>query len=163
MPFIISPLHYLSVSQAQILFFLVLMVSFANYFVGTIIPHGVEKQARGVFGYRSMFKLLTTIYCSESSFKRIFSWFTFFVISPCVYIFCLATVMNSSSLFCIFSDNINLIVRFILEREKHLLFNSCWWGHLFDFVCPEHYGGSSMTDERYFLKVTPLLPAKFEI
>uniref|UniRef100_A0A669B790 Solute carrier family 12 member 10, tandem duplicate 1 n=1 Tax=Oreochromis niloticus TaxID=8128 RepID=A0A669B790_ORENI len=40
-------------TKAQILFFLVLMVSFANYFVGTIIPHSVEKQGRGVFGYRS--------------------------------------------------------------------------------------------------------------
>ncbi|KAM4565169.1 solute carrier family 12 member 10, tandem duplicate 1 isoform 1-T1 [Fundulus diaphanus] len=39
-------------SKTQILFFLVLLVSFANYFVGTLIPPGIEKQAVGVFGYR---------------------------------------------------------------------------------------------------------------
>ncbi|XP_045919774.1 solute carrier family 12 member 3-like [Micropterus dolomieu] len=40
-------------SKTQILFFAVIMVSFANYFVGTIIPPGPEKQAQGIFGYRS--------------------------------------------------------------------------------------------------------------
>ncbi|MEQ2309228.1 hypothetical protein AMECASPLE_036396, partial [Ameca splendens] len=39
-------------SKAQILFFLVLLVSFANYFVGTVIPPSIEKQAFGIFGYR---------------------------------------------------------------------------------------------------------------
>uniref|UniRef100_A0A3B3V6H0 Solute carrier family 12 member 10, tandem duplicate 1 n=1 Tax=Poecilia latipinna TaxID=48699 RepID=A0A3B3V6H0_9TELE len=39
-------------SKAQILFFLVLMVSFANYFVGTVIPPKVDEQAAGIFGYR---------------------------------------------------------------------------------------------------------------
>ncbi|XP_015256756.1 PREDICTED: solute carrier family 12 member 3-like [Cyprinodon variegatus] len=39
-------------SKTQILFFLVLLVSFANYFVGTLIPPGIEKQAVGIFGYR---------------------------------------------------------------------------------------------------------------
>uniref|UniRef100_M3ZFE5 Solute carrier family 12 member 10, tandem duplicate 1 n=1 Tax=Xiphophorus maculatus TaxID=8083 RepID=M3ZFE5_XIPMA len=39
-------------SKAQILFFLVLLVSFANYFVGTVIPPNVDKQAIGIFGYR---------------------------------------------------------------------------------------------------------------
>uniref|UniRef100_A0A3Q2T4N5 Solute carrier family 12 member 3 n=1 Tax=Fundulus heteroclitus TaxID=8078 RepID=A0A3Q2T4N5_FUNHE len=38
--------------ESKILFFLVLLVSFANYFVGTVIPPGIEKQAVGVFGYR---------------------------------------------------------------------------------------------------------------
>lgn len=40
-------------SQTQILFFLVLMVSFINYFVGTLIPATPQKQSIGVFGYRS--------------------------------------------------------------------------------------------------------------
>ncbi|XP_010764430.1 solute carrier family 12 member 10, tandem duplicate 1, partial [Notothenia coriiceps] len=40
-------------SKAQILFFLVLLVSFANYFVGTFIPPAPEKQAQGFFGYHS--------------------------------------------------------------------------------------------------------------
>ncbi|KAK5600793.1 hypothetical protein CRENBAI_009955 [Crenichthys baileyi] len=39
-------------SKTQILFFLVLLVSFANYFVGTVIPPSIEKQAFGIFGYR---------------------------------------------------------------------------------------------------------------
>ncbi|XP_078792484.1 solute carrier family 12 member 3-like [Oryzias latipes] len=39
-------------SKTQILFFIVLLVSFANYLVGTIIPQSVEKQAVGIFGYR---------------------------------------------------------------------------------------------------------------
>ncbi|XP_034005971.1 solute carrier family 12 member 10, tandem duplicate 1 [Trematomus bernacchii] len=40
-------------SKAQILFFLVLLVSFANYFVGTFIPPSPEKQAQGFFSYHS--------------------------------------------------------------------------------------------------------------
>ncbi|XP_027143336.1 solute carrier family 12 member 10, tandem duplicate 1 [Larimichthys crocea] len=40
-------------SKTQILFFIVLLVSFANYLVGTIIPPIPEKQAVGIFGYRS--------------------------------------------------------------------------------------------------------------
>ncbi|KAK5858606.1 hypothetical protein PBY51_002735 [Eleginops maclovinus] len=40
-------------SKAQILFFVVLLVSFANYFVGTFIPPSIEKQAQGIFSYRS--------------------------------------------------------------------------------------------------------------
>ncbi|XP_008433393.1 solute carrier family 12 member 3-like isoform X2 [Poecilia reticulata] len=39
-------------SKTQILFFLALMVSFANYIIGTVIPPTVEKQAIGIFGYR---------------------------------------------------------------------------------------------------------------
>ncbi|XP_039996550.1 solute carrier family 12 member 10, tandem duplicate 1 isoform X2 [Xiphias gladius] len=38
-------------SKAQIVFFIVLLVSFSNYFVGTIIPPSQEKQAQGIFGY----------------------------------------------------------------------------------------------------------------
>ncbi|XP_056598953.1 solute carrier family 12 member 3-like [Triplophysa dalaica] len=40
-------------SKAQILFFLVLMVSFINYFVGTVIPATPKKQSMGFFSYRS--------------------------------------------------------------------------------------------------------------
>uniref|UniRef100_A0A7N6BZG2 Solute carrier family 12 member 10, tandem duplicate 1 n=1 Tax=Anabas testudineus TaxID=64144 RepID=A0A7N6BZG2_ANATE len=40
-------------SKTQILFFIVLMVSFSNYLVGTFISHGPEKEAQGIFGYRS--------------------------------------------------------------------------------------------------------------
>ncbi|XP_066504942.1 solute carrier family 12 member 10, tandem duplicate 1 [Hoplias malabaricus] len=40
-------------SKTQILFFLVLMVTFINYFVGTVIPATPEKQAMGFFNYRA--------------------------------------------------------------------------------------------------------------
>ncbi|XP_034412678.1 solute carrier family 12 member 3-like [Cyclopterus lumpus] len=38
-------------SKAQILFFIVLLVSLANYLVGTFLPSDQEKQAQGIFGY----------------------------------------------------------------------------------------------------------------
>uniref|UniRef100_A0A8B9L2M0 Solute carrier family 12 member 3 n=1 Tax=Astyanax mexicanus TaxID=7994 RepID=A0A8B9L2M0_ASTMX len=40
-------------SKVNILFFLVLMVTFANYFVGTVIPATPEEQAMGFFNYRA--------------------------------------------------------------------------------------------------------------
>ncbi|XP_072551839.1 solute carrier family 12 member 3 isoform X2 [Salminus brasiliensis] len=40
-------------SKAQVLFFMVIMVSFANYIVGTIIPATPQKQAKGFFSYRA--------------------------------------------------------------------------------------------------------------
>uniref|UniRef100_A0A8D0AWG4 Solute carrier family 12 member 3 n=1 Tax=Sander lucioperca TaxID=283035 RepID=A0A8D0AWG4_SANLU len=40
-------------SKAQILFFLVIMVSFASYIVGTIIPASTQKQAKGFFSYKA--------------------------------------------------------------------------------------------------------------
>uniref|UniRef100_A0A3Q4GE05 Solute carrier family 12 member 10, tandem duplicate 1 n=1 Tax=Neolamprologus brichardi TaxID=32507 RepID=A0A3Q4GE05_NEOBR len=40
-------------SSFLILFFLVLLVSLSNYFVGTFIPPNIEKQAQGIFGYRT--------------------------------------------------------------------------------------------------------------
>ncbi|KAK5868061.1 hypothetical protein PBY51_012506 [Eleginops maclovinus] len=40
-------------SKAQVLFFLVIMVSFVNYIVGTIIPASPEKQAKGFFSYKA--------------------------------------------------------------------------------------------------------------
>ncbi|KAG7221458.1 hypothetical protein INR49_017227 [Caranx melampygus] len=40
-------------SKAQILFFVVLLVSFSNYFVGTFLPPTTDKQAQGILGYHS--------------------------------------------------------------------------------------------------------------
>ncbi|XP_061878416.1 solute carrier family 12 member 3 [Entelurus aequoreus] len=40
-------------SKAQIVFFLVIMVSFVSYVVGTIIPASPHKQAKGFFSYKS--------------------------------------------------------------------------------------------------------------
>ncbi|KAM6300383.1 solute carrier family 12 member 3 isoform 2-T2 [Aegotheles albertisi] len=40
-------------AKAQILFFLVILVSFINYLVGTVIPATDEKQAKGFFSYRA--------------------------------------------------------------------------------------------------------------
>ncbi|XP_037832497.1 solute carrier family 12 member 3-like isoform X3 [Kryptolebias marmoratus] len=39
-------------SSTQMFFFLVLLISFANYLVGTVIPPNTEKQSIGIFGYR---------------------------------------------------------------------------------------------------------------
>ena len=39
-------------SQAQVLFFLVIMVSFGNYLVGTLIPPSEDKASKGFFSYR---------------------------------------------------------------------------------------------------------------
>lgn len=49
--FRLSP--FTPVFQTQILFFIVLIISFSNYLVGTFISHQPEKQAQGIFGYRS--------------------------------------------------------------------------------------------------------------
>ncbi|RLW01324.1 hypothetical protein DV515_00008199 [Chloebia gouldiae] len=40
-------------AKAQILFFLVILISFINYLVGTVIPATAEKQAKGFFSYRA--------------------------------------------------------------------------------------------------------------
>ncbi|XP_025026282.1 solute carrier family 12 member 3 [Python bivittatus] len=40
-------------AKAQVLFFVVIMISFINYIVGTIIPATEEKQAKGFFSYRA--------------------------------------------------------------------------------------------------------------
>ncbi|XP_065111080.2 solute carrier family 12 member 10, tandem duplicate 1 [Paramisgurnus dabryanus] len=40
-------------SKTQILFFMVIMVSFINYFVGTVIPATPKKQSIGFFSYQS--------------------------------------------------------------------------------------------------------------
>uniref|UniRef100_A0A3Q3FZ43 Solute carrier family 12 member 3 n=1 Tax=Kryptolebias marmoratus TaxID=37003 RepID=A0A3Q3FZ43_KRYMA len=38
--------------ESSMFFFLVLLISFANYLVGTVIPPNTEKQSIGIFGYR---------------------------------------------------------------------------------------------------------------
>uniref|UniRef100_A0A8C7XLL7 Solute carrier family 12 member 3 n=1 Tax=Oryzias sinensis TaxID=183150 RepID=A0A8C7XLL7_9TELE len=40
-------------SKVKIFFFLVMMVAFTNYIVGTVLPQSIEKQARGLFGYKA--------------------------------------------------------------------------------------------------------------
>ncbi|KAM4614530.1 solute carrier family 12 member 3 [Discoglossus pictus] len=40
-------------AKAQVLFFIVIMISFVNYLIGTIIPATEEKQAKGFFSYRA--------------------------------------------------------------------------------------------------------------
>lgn len=40
-------------AKAQVLFFIVIMVSFVNYLVGTVIPATDEKKAKGFFSYRA--------------------------------------------------------------------------------------------------------------
>uniref|UniRef100_A0A3B3WZI8 Amino acid permease/ SLC12A domain-containing protein n=1 Tax=Poecilia mexicana TaxID=48701 RepID=A0A3B3WZI8_9TELE len=65
-------------SKTQILFFLVLLVSFANYFVGTVIPPKVDKQAVGIFGYRGdifVENLTPDWRGSEGSFFQMFAIF----------------------------------------------------------------------------------------
>ncbi|KAM4808019.1 solute carrier family 12 member 3-like [Rhinophrynus dorsalis] len=39
-------------AKAQVIFFFVIMVSFASYFVGTLIPASEEKQSKGFFNYQ---------------------------------------------------------------------------------------------------------------
>uniref|UniRef100_A0A8C5SB93 Solute carrier family 12 member 3 n=1 Tax=Laticauda laticaudata TaxID=8630 RepID=A0A8C5SB93_LATLA len=40
-------------AKAQVVFFFVIMVSFINYFIGTLIPASPERMAKGYFSYRS--------------------------------------------------------------------------------------------------------------
>nr|XP_006114792.1 solute carrier family 12 member 3 [Pelodiscus sinensis] len=40
-------------AKAQVLFFIVIMISFINYVVGTVMPASEEKQAKGFFSYRA--------------------------------------------------------------------------------------------------------------
>ncbi|KAI7814322.1 putative solute carrier family 12 [Triplophysa rosa] len=65
-------------SKAQILFFLVLMVSFTNYVVGTVIPATPKKQSMGFFSYRSeifLENLFPDWRGPDGSFFRIFAIF----------------------------------------------------------------------------------------
>uniref|UniRef100_A0A670ZLQ8 Solute carrier family 12 member 3 n=1 Tax=Pseudonaja textilis TaxID=8673 RepID=A0A670ZLQ8_PSETE len=40
-------------AKAQVVFFFVIMVSFVNYFIGTLIPASSERMAKGYFSYRN--------------------------------------------------------------------------------------------------------------
>ncbi|KAH0626304.1 hypothetical protein JD844_001216 [Phrynosoma platyrhinos] len=40
-------------AKAQVVFFFVIMISFINYFIGTLIPASPERMAKGYFSYRS--------------------------------------------------------------------------------------------------------------
>nr|XP_054603541.1 solute carrier family 12 member 3-like [Nothobranchius furzeri] len=65
-------------SKAQILFFLVLLISLASYFAGTIIPPPPEKQAVGLFGYQGdifVENLTPNWRGSEGSFFQMFAIF----------------------------------------------------------------------------------------
>ncbi|XP_077451747.1 solute carrier family 12 member 3 [Stigmatopora argus] len=65
-------------SKAQILFFLVIMVSFSGYIVGTIIPVSPQKQAKGFFSYKvDIFKtnFVPNWRGNEGSFFGMFSIF----------------------------------------------------------------------------------------
>ncbi|NP_001128603.2 solute carrier family 12 member 10, tandem duplicate 3 [Danio rerio] len=65
-------------AKAQILFFIALLISLANYFVGTLLPPTPEKQAVGFFGYRAEIfvdNLLPSFRGKDGSFFRMFSIF----------------------------------------------------------------------------------------
>uniref|UniRef100_A0AAQ5Y294 Solute carrier family 12 member 3 n=1 Tax=Amphiprion ocellaris TaxID=80972 RepID=A0AAQ5Y294_AMPOC len=76
-------------SKAQILFFLVIMVSFVNYIVGTIIPASPEKQSKGFFSYRADIFAANFVpdwRGPEGSFFGMFSIF-FPSATGCIYLF----------------------------------------------------------------------------
>ncbi|XP_052002576.1 solute carrier family 12 member 3-like [Xyrauchen texanus] len=65
-------------AKAQILFFIAIMLSLINYFVGTFIPPTKEKQAVGFFGYRSEIffdNLLPSFRGKDGYFFRMFAIF----------------------------------------------------------------------------------------
>ncbi|XP_063043376.1 solute carrier family 12 member 3-like [Engraulis encrasicolus] len=65
-------------SKAQVFFFVVLLISFVNYFVGTVIPASEEKQATGFFSYRKdifVSNLLPDWRGPDSGFFQMFSIF----------------------------------------------------------------------------------------
>uniref|UniRef100_A0A8C1HZE8 Solute carrier family 12 member 10, tandem duplicate 3 n=1 Tax=Cyprinus carpio carpio TaxID=630221 RepID=A0A8C1HZE8_CYPCA len=65
-------------AKAQILFFIALLLSLVNYFVGTVIPPSTEKQAMGFFGYRAEIfveNLLPSFRGKDGSFFRMFAIF----------------------------------------------------------------------------------------
>nr|XP_055188416.1 solute carrier family 12 member 3 isoform X1 [Nyctereutes procyonoides] len=65
-------------SKAQVLFFLVIMVSFANYLVGTLIPPSEDKASKGFFSYRGdifVQNLVPDWRGAEGSFFGMFSIF----------------------------------------------------------------------------------------
>uniref|UniRef100_A0A3P8RT48 Solute carrier family 12 member 10, tandem duplicate 1 n=1 Tax=Amphiprion percula TaxID=161767 RepID=A0A3P8RT48_AMPPE len=65
-------------SKTQILFFIVIIVSFSNYLVGTFLPPTPEKKAQGIFGYRSeifLANLKPDWRGAESNFFQMFAIF----------------------------------------------------------------------------------------
>ncbi|GAB5582294.1 solute carrier family 12 member 3 isoform X4 [Prionailurus iriomotensis] len=65
-------------SKAQVLFFLVIMISFANYLVGTLIPPSEDKASKGFFSYRAdifVQNLVPDWRGAEGSFFGMFSIF----------------------------------------------------------------------------------------
>ncbi|XP_048041353.1 solute carrier family 12 member 3-like [Megalobrama amblycephala] len=65
-------------AKAQILFFIAIMLSLINYFVGTVIPPTPEKQAAGFFGYRAEIfvdNLLPSFRGKDGYFFRMFAIF----------------------------------------------------------------------------------------
>ncbi|XP_065150411.1 solute carrier family 12 member 3-like [Paramisgurnus dabryanus] len=65
-------------TKAQIVFFLCVIVSLANYFVGTVIPPSKEKQSVGFFSYRSevfVANLLPSYRGQDANFFNMFSIF----------------------------------------------------------------------------------------
>uniref|UniRef100_A0A3Q1CNN9 Solute carrier family 12 member 10, tandem duplicate 1 n=1 Tax=Amphiprion ocellaris TaxID=80972 RepID=A0A3Q1CNN9_AMPOC len=64
-------------SKTQILFFIVIIVSFSNYLVGTFLPPTPEKKAQGIFGYREIFlaNLKPDWRGAESNFFQMFAIF----------------------------------------------------------------------------------------
>uniref|UniRef100_A0A8C1EY36 Solute carrier family 12 member 10, tandem duplicate 3 n=1 Tax=Cyprinus carpio carpio TaxID=630221 RepID=A0A8C1EY36_CYPCA len=64
--------------RSFILFFIALLLSLVNYFVGTVIPPSTEKQAMGFFGYRAEIfveNLLPSFRGKDGSFFRMFAIF----------------------------------------------------------------------------------------
>uniref|UniRef100_A0A671QTB5 Solute carrier family 12 member 3-like n=1 Tax=Sinocyclocheilus anshuiensis TaxID=1608454 RepID=A0A671QTB5_9TELE len=64
-------------AKAQILFFIAIMLSLINYFVGTVIPTNREKESVGFFGYRDIFveNLLPSYRGPNGYFFRLFAIF----------------------------------------------------------------------------------------
>uniref|UniRef100_A0A8C1PS14 Solute carrier family 12 member 10, tandem duplicate 3 n=1 Tax=Cyprinus carpio TaxID=7962 RepID=A0A8C1PS14_CYPCA len=64
-------------AKAQILFFIAIMLSLINYFVGTVIPPNTEKESVGFFGYRDIFveNLLPSYRGPNGYFFRLFAIF----------------------------------------------------------------------------------------
>uniref|UniRef100_UPI00358EEB93 solute carrier family 12 member 3-like n=1 Tax=Myxine glutinosa TaxID=7769 RepID=UPI00358EEB93 len=63
-------------SKAQVVFFIIIIISFINYFVGTLIPASQEKQSKGFFNYQSEIffgSLYPNWRGSEGSFFSMFS------------------------------------------------------------------------------------------
>ncbi|XP_068168469.1 solute carrier family 12 member 3 [Antennarius striatus] len=65
-------------SKAQVLFFLVIMVSFASYIVGTIIPASPQKQSKGFFSYKADIFAANFVPCWRGRGGSFFGMFSIF-------------------------------------------------------------------------------------